>query len=74
MKYEIYSDLSATDDLSVFDFISIGHHGRIRKRIAFTPTKLHGVYNLAFGDITEDGDIDDYSISDMMNSLSFKRI
>jgi len=28
------------------------------------PTDLDGVYNLAFGDVDEDGEVDDYSVSD----------
>jgi hypothetical protein len=64
MQYEIYSDYKNTDDYSVFDFISIGKRGAIPKRIAFTPTGLVNVYNLAFGDVDENGDLDDYRISD----------
>lgn len=64
MKYEVYSDLTITDDFSVVDFISMGKNGTIPKRIAFTATELENVYNLAFGDINDDGEIDDYSISD----------
>jgi hypothetical protein len=64
MKYEVYKDLKVTDDFSVIDFVSVGKHGTISKRIVFTATELEGVYNLAFGDIDENGEIDDYSISD----------
>lgn len=63
MTYEVYSNLTTNDDYSVFEFISIGTKGNIRKRIAFTPTELNGVYNLAFGDVDENDDIDDYSIT-----------
>lgn len=64
MKYEIYTDLRIAHDLRVFEFVSIGKYGVIPKRIAFIPTVLPEVFNLAFGDINEDGEIDDYSISD----------
>jgi hypothetical protein len=64
MKYEIYLNLTFTPDYSVIDFISIGKHGAIPKRIVFTETELQNVYNLAFGDIDENGDIDDCRISD----------
>lgn len=60
MKYEIYSDLKASSDLSIFDFNSVGKHGIIPKRIIFAATELDNVYNLAFGDIDENGEIDDY--------------
>jgi len=63
MKYEIYTDLRIAHDLRVFEFVSIGKYGAVPKRIAFIPTVLPEVFNLAFGDINEDGEIDDYSIS-----------
>lgn len=64
MQYEFYSDLTIARDLRVFEFVSEGKYGSIRKRVAFIPTELPDVYNLAFGDIKEEGEIDDYSISD----------
>jgi hypothetical protein len=64
MKYEIYSDLDYTYDYSVIEFISIGKKGAIPKRITFTSTELAFFYNLAFGDVDENGDLDDYRISD----------
>ncbi|MBX3254913.1 MAG: hypothetical protein KF862_12290 [Chitinophagaceae bacterium] len=64
MKYEIYKDIKVTDDYSIFDFISIGRNGNIPKRIEFMTTEMPGFFNLAFGDIDENGEIDDYSISD----------
>lgn len=64
MKYEFYDHIKITDDLSIFDFFSIGKNGRIPKRIEFMPTEIPDIVNLAFGDINEDGEIDDYSISD----------
>ncbi|HVX28287.1 MAG TPA: hypothetical protein VHB70_18215 [Parafilimonas sp.] len=64
MKYEVYRNIKVTDDLSIFDFISTGVKGSIPKRIEFIPTEIPGFVNLAFGDIDENGEIDDYSISD----------
>lgn len=64
MQYEIYTDLTIARDLRVFEFVSVGKYGSIAKRIAFIPTELPEVYNLAFGDINEEGEIDDYTISD----------
>jgi hypothetical protein len=63
MKYEVYDELRTTDDYSIFEFESIGLNGNIPKRIEFTPTMVSGVYNLAFGDIDENDEIDDYNIS-----------
>lgn len=69
MRLEKYH-LKADETLNVFEFISIGSKGAIRKMIHFQPTYTIGVYNLAFGDkhptinaiddliITNNGDTD----------------
>jgi hypothetical protein len=59
MKYEFYDHIKITDDFSIFDFFSVGKNGRIPKRIEFMPTEIPDIVNLAFGDINEDGEIDD---------------
>lgn len=66
MKYEMYSDYKYSDDYSVFDFVSTGKNGAIPKRITFTSRSnvLGNFYNLAFGDVDENGELDDYKISD----------
>src|ERR1700733_1206639 len=64
MQYENYPAFHIADDLSLFEFISVGKKGSILKRIAFMRTDKAGVYNLAFGDIDENGEIDDFTISD----------
>ena len=63
MKYQYYTAAYVADDLSIFEFISSGKHGHIRKRILFQPTDMQGVYNLAFGDLSPEGEIDDQTIS-----------
>ena len=63
MNYEVYGGIKVTDDFSVFDFISTGKNGNILKRIAFTKTESDNVYNLVFGDVDNDGEINDYSVS-----------
>ena len=65
MNYEKYSDYRYTDDYSVFVFVSTGKKGAIPKKIIFTyrPTELGNFYNLAFGDVNENGKLDDYIIS-----------
>ncbi len=69
MRLEKYH-LKADETLNVFEFISVGSKGAIRKMIHFQPTYTIGVYNLAFGDkhpttnaiddliITNNGDTD----------------
>ena len=64
MKYDNYPSAFISDDLSVFEFISKGKKGEIRKRIVFTRTSMNGVYNLAFGRVTEENRLDDLSITD----------
>ena len=64
MKYELYRDIEVTDDFNLFDFVSQGKKGAILKRVAFTPTEWENVYNLAFGDVDDENEIDDYSVSD----------
>jgi hypothetical protein len=63
MKYEVYDGIKVAADFAVFDFISTGRNGTIQKRIAFTETDWKNVYNLAFGDIDDDGSINDSSVS-----------
>lgn len=63
MKYDVYEVVEVTEDFNVFDFVSVGSKGVIYKRVAFIKTELENVYNLAFGDLGEDGKINDLSIS-----------
>jgi hypothetical protein len=64
MKYEIYGNLIVDKELRVFEFVSAGKLGSIIKRIAFVPTAFENVYNLAFGDVNDRGQLDDYAVSD----------
>ena len=64
MQYELYSEVIINCDHSRFEFVSVRRNGNIRKRIVFIPTYWSNVYNLAFGDITENDEIDDTKISD----------
>jgi hypothetical protein len=48
-----------------YEFVSEGPRGRIRKAVAFAPTMLPRLYNLAMGDLNEDSSaIDDTVRSD----------
>jgi hypothetical protein len=64
MKYEVYGNIEVTDDFDVFEFISNGRRGNIRKRVAFTETEQFDIYNLAFGVIDEADEINDLAVSD----------
>lgn len=51
--------------MMTFEFESEGKIGRVPKLVAFQPTNLKGVYNLAFGDKNADtGQINDKIITD----------
>ena len=51
--------------MMTFEFESEGKIGRVPKLVAFQPTNLKGVYNLAFGDKNSDtGQINDRIITD----------
>ena len=68
MKIDKYS-LKADGDLTVFEFISEGPKGPIRKLIHFQQTNEPGLYNLAFGDKNPNiGEIDDLAISNNADS------
>lgn len=59
-KYELKSG----EQLTVFEFVSIGTNGKIIKLVQYTPTNYKDLYNLGFGDKNIDtGAIDDNVIS-----------
>lgn len=63
MKVEKYA-LKAESTLTVFEFISEGSNGNIRKLIQFQETNEPHLYNLAFGDKDLDtGELDDLIVS-----------
>ncbi len=56
--------LSAENSLTVFEFVSIGKKGQIKKLIKFSETHLKDFYNLGFGDKNEEtNEIDDKVVS-----------
>jgi hypothetical protein len=63
MKIEKYQ-LKSEDSFFVFEFISEGPKGTIRKVIQFEQTNEPNLYNLAFGDVNaETNELDDLAIS-----------
>jgi len=63
MKLERY-ELKAENTLMVFEFVSDGPKGQIKKLIQYSETNLKDFYNLGFGDKDEQtGDIDDKVIT-----------
>lgn len=64
-----YYELSANHDFTVFEFVSTGAKGAIRKAVKYTLTRNQNVYNMGFGDIISGNEagvteIDDRSITD----------
>ena len=64
MKYEGYEAAGIADDLSTFEFLSVGRRGKFLKLIVFRPTEYDNLFNLVFGDMTTGGRLDVNSISD----------
>lgn len=50
MRYEKYQ-FRADEDLKIFEFISVGKKGSIRKRVYFQLFDRPDIYNLALGDV-----------------------
>jgi hypothetical protein len=64
MKYEVYTGIEVNDEFDIFEFVSTGKNGAIKKRVAFAQTDLENVYNLAMGDVVDGDELDDLSITD----------
>jgi uncharacterized protein DUF6934 len=63
MKYEKYQ-LESDRKLLLFEFVSVGPKGRIKKIVQYTETNLKDYYNLGFGDKDEKtGEINDLVIT-----------
>jgi hypothetical protein len=63
-QYPKYISLDISTDATVFEFTSTGPKGEIKKIIQFFATKATGVYSLAFGNLRENGSIDDITTND----------
>ena len=60
MNYEKYESLLISADSLEFKFISGGPNGEIPKVVQFMETSDPSIYNLAFGDLLQDGRVDDH--------------
>ena len=68
MREETY-ECESKDSMMLFEFISKGPKGSIKKLVYFQKTKHPDFYNLAFGDVDEETDtISDTIISDNNDS------
>ena len=68
MKYDKYQ-LESDKKLLLFEFVSVGPKGRIKKIVQYSETNLKDYYNLGFGDKNEKtGEINDSVITNNGNS------
>lgn len=59
-----YYKVEASDSSLMFEFLSEGPNGKIKKKVAFKPIDENPfVFNLGFGDVDANGEIDDVIIS-----------
>jgi hypothetical protein len=59
MQYEKYAPLLVSSDSLEFSFVSEGPKGEIKIVVQFNATENPAIYNLAFGNLLEDGSVDD---------------
>jgi len=64
MNYESYSEWEISSDTLEYKFISNGPKGSISKIIQFQKTSASNVFNLVFGNLNNDGSIDDLAVND----------
>ena len=64
MRYEKYENITASSDKLEYQFTSEGPKGKIVKVIQFTQTQNIEIYNLAFGNLRNDGSVDDETTND----------
>lgn len=58
------------DKFMIYEFVSEGTKGRIRKMVEYTETSTEGVYNLGFGDYDEStNSINDLTVTNNGDSL-----
>lgn len=63
-QHNRYIHLDVSSNSTVFEFTSTGPKGDILKIIQFSQTEINNVYNLGFGNIRNDGSIDDTTTND----------
>jgi hypothetical protein len=63
-QYNSYTSFDISTNATVFEFTSSGPKGEIKKIIQFSETKAENIFNLAFGNVNEDGSIDDVTTND----------
>jgi hypothetical protein len=59
MQYPKYQTLSVSPDYTIYTFISSGTKGEFEIEVQFTPIEETGYYNLGFGALDDNRQIDD---------------
>lgn len=67
MNYDKYEDVIANSDFLRFEFLSVGPKGNIKKCIQFSQTRHPQIFNLAFGNLLDDGAIDDLTVDNNLD-------
>jgi hypothetical protein len=62
-QYEVYDFHELSSNNLIYEFVSFGPQGLIKKIVEFEETADRNVYNLAFGNLREDGTLDDLTIN-----------
>ena len=60
MKYEKYEPLLFSDEAHEFKFTSVGLNGEIIIVVQYIKTDNPIIYNLAFGNLLDNGEVDDH--------------
>lgn len=63
-RFNRYKSIDVSTNATVFEFTSKGPKGEIKKIIQFTETARNNIFNLSFGNIQEDGSLDDSTTND----------
>ena len=63
-QYNSYTSFDVSTNSTVFEFLSTGPKGEIKKIVQFSETQAKQIFNLSFGNINEDGTIDDTTAND----------
>ncbi|WEK38102.1 MAG: hypothetical protein P0Y53_11395 [Candidatus Pseudobacter hemicellulosilyticus] len=62
--YERYQLINFSQEANTYDFESVGPKGKIQKSVHLYPMESENVFLLSFGNLLEDGSLDDLSTND----------
>lgn len=62
-RYQKYFAVDVSLDAQLFQFTSVGPKGEFKMIVQFTPTDFENIFNLGFGNLNDDGSIDDRAVN-----------